>query len=233
MEEQEPLFLALETATEVMSAAVFRGTKLLGVQDYYLPQLHNRLVTECLRQLLLNIDLNIKEVQAVAVSAGPGSYTGLRVGASAAKGICMGLSIPLIAVSTLQGLAFSVNEWALQTDSLIIPMLDARRMEVYTAVYDASGNELVAPHPRILDEEPIQLLAENRTAILVGDGVAKTIPVYASDKNLILMPNVLPSARFFGTLIYQTWLEKRWVNIAEFEPLYLKEVMIRQGKKLL
>lgn len=214
-----------------MSAAIFKGSEPVAVQDVYLPKTHNRLVTAVIHQLLENLEWDMKSVSAVAVSSGPGSYTGLRVGASAAKGICMGLDIPLMVIPSLMGLAQGVVSWAKSLDALIVPMFDARRMEVYCAVYDPEGRELLPPHARILTDKPITDFLAGRKALLIGDGVKKTEPLYQTEKNILMMPEILPSARYLGKLIYDLWLEKRFASVYDFEPLYLKEVMIRTSQK--
>ena len=229
--ENVPIFLAIETATEVMSAAIYQGEELLAVEDVYIPKSHNRLITVILQQLTEHLDIKINKVACVGISSGPGSYTGLRVGASAAKGFCMGLGIPLISIPTLSGLAQSVIHWAKYLNALIVPMIDARRMEVYCGVYDSEGIEIIAPHARVLTEESILDCLQERKAIFIGDGAAKCKNLYDTDEQLIFMPQILPSARFYGKLIYDSWLNKRYASVFDFEPLYLKEVMIRQSIK--
>ena len=218
----QPLILALETSTEVFSAALFRGSALLGIQEYFIPKIHGRVVTAAAQQLLENCDLTPQQLSAVAVAAGPGSYTGLRISTSAAKGLCMALDIPLIAVPTLQALAVLVQADAQQLGARICPLLDARRMEVYYALYDAALTELQPAEAHIITAESFAQSLAQGPVVFIGDGAAKCAPLLASHPNAIFRGNVLCSARGMGALAYQAWQQQQFADVITFEPFYLK-----------
>ena len=230
MEESTTTYLlTLETATEVCSVALYDRETLLGFHEYKGAKMHSRLLVDSIDTLLTKLEIDRKLLSAVAISGGPGSYTGLRVGVSAAKGVCMALDIPLIAISSLQALAAGYQALAQQLNAQIIPMLDARRMEVWTAIYDADLNEVEAPHARILDKNPFKL---SKPTIFIGDGVHKATAILKSEHS-ILLPNRLSSAANFGALAYQKYLEKAFEPLIAYEPFYLKPVQASIAKNKL
>jgi tRNA threonylcarbamoyladenosine biosynthesis protein TsaB len=169
--------------------------------------------------------ISFKDLVAIAVSQGPGSYTGLRIGVSAAKGLCFALGIPLIAVDTLQSLAAQ----ATIENGLIIPMLDARRMEVYSAVF---SNDLESQRnilAEVITEESFQ--EYNETLYFVGDCANKCKEVLIKPNFVFLEGIKYPSANQMSALSYQKYLKEDFVDVAYFEPYYLKDFMITTSKK--
>lgn len=172
-----------------------------------------------IRQLMDDRKLGMNELEAVAVTIGPGSYTGLRVGLSAAKGLCFALNIPLIAINTLEMMAFSIDKT--ENDTLLCPMIDARRMEVFTAVYDNKLKEVMPPCAMILDGTNFDQLLANHKMIFSGNGSMKL-------KQVLSHPNAsfsekVSTAEDMVHLAGQYFLEKRFANLAYTEPLYVKE----------
>jgi tRNA threonylcarbamoyladenosine biosynthesis protein TsaB len=161
----------------------------------------------------------------VAVSDGPGSYTGLRIGGAAAKGLCFALGIPLVAVSTLRALAWQVATYtALPENYLYCPMLDARRMEVYAALYTHDGREVLAPAPLILDAETLAEQLAHRRVLCFGNGAAKFQPLVAENSNAGFLASVQPSAVAVGALGLEAFRRQEFQDVAYYEPFYLKEV---------
>lgn len=163
-------------------------------------------------------------IDAVAVSAGPGSYTGLRIGVSEAKGLCYGLDVPLIALSTLEIMADSVNRYYDFPDEPVwlCPMIDARRMEVYDAVYDRELNRISPVQAEIIDGNSFGKLLEKQKILFFGDGAAKCKEVIASP-NALFIEGVYPLATMMAPLAEAHYLRRQFADTAYFEPFYLKE----------
>jgi tRNA threonylcarbamoyladenosine biosynthesis protein TsaB len=162
--------------------------------------------------------IKLSEIDAIAVSKGPGSYTGLRIGVSAAKGLCFSLDKPLISVSTLESLSHQVK---IDT-GCIVPMLDARRMEIYSAVFDANHHQIREIQAQILDESSFLDYLNKDKVYFIGNGVEKTKTVI-QHKNATFIENKLPSAKEMGTLAFEKYKNNDFENVAYFEPFYLKD----------
>jgi len=169
--------------------------------------------------------ISFKDLVAIAVSQGPGSYTGLRIGVSAAKGLCFALGIPLIAVDTLQSLAAQVTI----ENGLIVPMLDARRMEVYSAVFSSDLESQRNILAEVITEDSFQ--EYNQTLYFVGDCADKCKEVLTKSNFVFLEAIKYPSANQMSVLSYQKYLKEDFVDVAYFEPYYLKDFMITTSKK--
>lgn len=168
------LILALETSTTVCSIALFQDQQLLGASELQIEKSHSSHITVMISQLVENCGATLQELSAVAVSGGPGSYTGLRIGASTAKGLCYSLDIPLLEVSTLYGLAAQVVALTPQPERyLFCPMLDARRMEVYTCLLDSLLQEVSPIEPVVLDENTFGNKLAAQPVIFFGSGAKK------------------------------------------------------------
>ncbi len=171
------------------------------------------------------------ELDAVAVSKGPGSYTGLRIGVSAAKGFCFALEKPLIAVPTLLSMASSqlaINDQRSTINNLLVPMIDARRMEVYCAAYDQELNEIMPVQAKIIDESSFSELASGHSLALFGDGASKCKAVLENKRGFSFIDNVFPSAKDMAGLSEKAFAEKRFEDLAYFEPFYLKDFVGNQ-----
>lgn len=211
--------LHLETSTKNCSTAISRNGELLCLCEEYDENYgHSEKLHQFVSWALEGAEISLNELDAVCVSKGPGSYTGLRIGVSAAKGFCFGLNIPLLSLNSLEILAQSqIN----QNFDLIIPMIDARRMEVYTAVFDTSGKMISEIEAKILDENSFQEFADKKIAF-VGDAVEKS-------KSVLNLPNaefiegVHPSAKDMIALAEGKFMQQEFEDVAYFEPFYLKE----------
>ncbi|MDO4782598.1 MAG: tRNA (adenosine(37)-N6)-threonylcarbamoyltransferase complex dimerization subunit type 1 TsaB [Capnocytophaga felis] len=160
--------------------------------------------------------ISVNELDAIAVSGGPGSYTGLRIGVSTAKGLCFSLNKPLIAISTLQILASQITD-----NKFIIPMLDARRMEVYSAVFDKNFNEIERTEAKILDENSYSEWLSKGNVVFLGDGVDKFSEI-CHHPNAFFVKNACPQAKDMIPHAFEKFKNRNFEDIAYFEPNYLK-----------
>ncbi len=218
--------LHLETSTKNCSVAISRNGKLLCVCEEYDDNYgHSEKLHQFVNWALEGAEISLSELDAVCVSKGPGSYTGLRIGVSAAKGFCFGLNIPLLSLNSLEILAQSQID---QGFDCIIPMIDARRMEVYTAVFDGNGKMISEIEAKILDENSFEELV-NKKIVLIGDGVEKS-------QETLKLPNaefklgIHPSAKKMIHLAEEKFNKKEFEDVAYFEPFYLKEFMAGMKK---
>ncbi len=222
--------LCIETATTNCSVSLGFGEKLLEVKELnsknysHAEQLH-----PFIHSLLSNHGITVKKLSAVAVSEGPGSYTGLRIGVSAAKGIAYAAEIPLIATSTLQSLALQVKPKS--TSDLIVPMLDARRMEVYTQSFASDYKAITSVEAKILDVHSFSTEANKRHIHFIGDGVEKFAEISSLTNNVSFVTQKLPSAREQFQLARQKFLAKNFEDTAYFVPYYLKDFVVGKPKQ--
>lgn len=226
-----PFILAIETATSLGSVALFSGAALLGQIDIRRERSHARLLTPMIKTLLHDLQIKPADLAAIAVAKGPGSYTGLRVGVSTAKGLCMALDKPLLSIGSLEGLAWQVRELATQLDAWICPMIDARRMEIYCEVFDAQLNSQQAVQPLIVDESSFESLLAKRKVIFLGDGAAKCAPVLGHSPNAIFLTEQLSTAASMGTRLFYLYEEQTFEDLVTFEPFYLKDFVATKSKK--
>ena len=189
---------------------------------------HAAWIQPAIHKILREAELRITDVKAIGVSIGPGSYTGLRIGLSTAKGLCYALKIPLITVNTLEILAFSAIEEMkkdeselLTEDLLICPMIDARRMEVFTAVYGSDLREIYKPHPRVLDALAFEELLKRQKMLFLGNGSVKFQQVCQNANALFKKLGLNPFS--LSTLTYKNFIGNNFATLAYAEPLYLKE----------
>lgn len=188
-----------------------------------------------IQELLNEAGLKTNRLDAVAISGGPGSYTGLRIGLSVAKGICYGLSVPLIAIDTLKALAkqFLISSGGnIKGDVYLCPMIDARRMEVYTALFDLNLNFVVPTSALIIDETSFSKTLKNKRIIFFGNGSAKCKQLI-NHENTEYAPDVSVSSRGIALLASEEYDRKNFVDTAYFEPFYLKEFIAGKPKTIL
>jgi tRNA threonylcarbamoyladenosine biosynthesis protein TsaB len=177
-----------------------------------------------IEEIIQEAGIAFQDLSAIAVSQGPGSYTGLRIGVSAAKGLCYALDIPLIAIDTLQTLARQVK----QTDGLIVPMIDARRMEVYSAIFDANYEQKRAIQAEVITENSFANSKE--TLYFIGDSNEKCKTVLTASNFVFLEGIQYPSAKEMSALSFEKYKNSDTVDVAYFEPFYLKDFMITTKK---
>jgi tRNA threonylcarbamoyladenosine biosynthesis protein TsaB len=227
------MILSIETATNVCSVALSQPSGAL-MADITLRQerVHSQLLTVLIEDVFRYVERPMAELTAVAVSAGPGSYTGLRIGASVAKGLCFSLEIPLVAVNTLAIMAGGLaTHHHFTENTLLCPMLDARRMEVYTAVYDPHLEEVQPPTPLVVEDRSFfEPWLEKGRMIFFGDGAAKCRELL-DGKHTLWQKNVFPEARTLGQLAAQRLAAGQVEDLAYFEPFYLKTFRAGLPKK--
>lgn len=220
------IILSIETATTNCSVALSRdGDTFALLEDYDNNYSHAERLHVYIDRILKENKLSTGDLDAVAVSKGPGSYTGLRIGVSAAKGLCFSLDKPLISVSTLEALSRQVKT----EDGFIVPMLDARRMEVYCSVFDSEYNSLKDTEARILDENSFEEYLNQGKVHFIGNGVEKT-KALISHKNAVFHQGKLPSAKEMGSLAYKKLKINNIEDVAYFEPYYLKDFIALKPK---
>jgi tRNA threonylcarbamoyladenosine biosynthesis protein TsaB len=236
-----PYILNIESATDVCSIAISQEDKLISLQES--KGHHAAQMTLMIEQCLKDAQLQIRDLAAVAVSHGPGSYTSLRVGASVAKGICYALDIPMIAVDTLETLALAAFQELKDIDALYCAMIDARRMEVYTAIYDPSifrkfttlqdGFLLEPLKSLVLEEHSFDKYFNNNNKRIVfcGNGASKCVDFIKNDK-AIFFENICSSVNMIPLSI-SYYYKQQFVDTAYYTPLYLKPPNITQAKKIL
>jgi len=222
------LILHIETATPVCSVALGRGGVLLAHKTSSEQNVHSEKLTVFIEEIMQECDFNFNMLDAIAVSEGPGSYTGLRIGASVAKGLCYGLEKPLIAIKTLQSMAYGMSIQYPDENALYCPMLDARRMEVYTALYDFKGFEIERTAAMVINPLSFRNVLLQRKVIFAGDGMAKCKEVMESP-NAIFFDHFYHSSEWMIPLAEAKWKAKQFADTAYFEPFYLKD--FQTGKK--
>ena len=224
--------LSIETSTDVCSVALTSEGQVLDHSENYEGQTHATLLSQYVQQALQYARTREVSIDAIAVSIGPGSYTGLRIGLSEAKGLAFGLNVPLIGVNTLQLLTVSAmfNHFIDEDKLLYVPMIDARRMEVYTAAYTPALEALVEPQAMILDEHSFEsLLDEGYTLVAMGNGSDKAREVLKHD-HMRFIAGIKPVALEMMALAEKAFREQQFIDVAYSTPLYLKEFQATKPK---
>ena len=234
------MILCLETATPSCSVALVHNGEVLACEEDPKGQNHSEKITLFIDSVMKKAGVSYSQLDAVAVSMGPGSYTGLRIGVSTAKGICYAVSKPLIAVETLEAMAYggkvvisterserrpelakaSTDRWK---NLLLIPAIDARRMEVYAAIFDENVNKIKDTEAVIIDENSFADLKKDHHLYLFGDGADKCADLFANDEKITVIKDFYCSAKYMNTIAQQKLNNKDFVDVAYFEPFYLKD----------
>ncbi|HEY8402519.1 MAG TPA: tRNA (adenosine(37)-N6)-threonylcarbamoyltransferase complex dimerization subunit type 1 TsaB [Cytophagaceae bacterium] len=220
------LILSIETSTKAFSVALHEEGKLLADFEMLVEKSHSRVITLAIEQLFVMTNRKMADLKAVAVSKGPGSYTGLRIGVSTAKGLCFALDIPLIAINTLEAMAFEVNRF--NPGYLVCPMIDARRMEVYCTVMDKDSQIIRPTEAVILNEDSFNDLLDTNSIFFCGDGSEKAKTLF-NKPNAFFIDNLYPSAKNIGFLAGDRFRARYFEDVAYFEPFYLKDFISTGG----
>ncbi len=219
------LILNIETSTQVCSVCISKDSNVLAIKESNDQKSHARLLTTFIDQALKESNYTFDDLDAVAVSKGPGSYTGLRIGVSTAKGICYAKDLPLIAINTLESMANGVvseEDFEKDENNILVPMIDARRMEVYSAFFNSKGEFLREVKAEIIDENSYSNILKKQKMIFFGDGSSK-ITETIKHENAIFIENFNPSSRFMASISHQYFKNSKFENVAYFEPFYLKD----------
>lgn len=223
--------LHIESTSTVCSVALSQNEQLLAVEELNDGYSHAENLHVFIQKLLSNNHISSKDLSAISVSRGPGSYTGLRIGFSAAKGLAYALNIPLISIDTLQALSFLATTKE-KHDALYCPMIDARRMEVYCAIYDKELNSVRTAQAIVLNEESIQTFPTEKEIYFFGDGMPKAKELLEILPNAHFINNIIPSAKALINLAFEKYTNKQFADIAYSEPFYLKEFYFTSPKKI-
>lgn len=224
------VLLSLETSTTVCSAALHENGKLLAFSELHIAQSASSKLAIIIDQLFKLCDVKPGQLEGVAVSAGPGSYTGLRIGVATAKGLCYASDIPLLSVNTLELMAYQVA--AIEgSNSLLCPMLDARRMEVYYLLADRDLAILEGTDAKIIDEFSFKSWLDQYVISFFGNGSAKCKAVI-HHSNASYIEDISPSASFLGELAFKKFESKQFEDLFSYEPFYLKDFVVKKPKSV-
>ncbi len=221
------LILNIETSTTNCSVSLSQDEEILVLkEDNNLGYSHAEKLHLFIREVINESGLSKNNLDAIAISKGPGSYTGLRIGVSTAKGLCFSLDKPLISISTLEALAHQVNV----EEGCIVPVLDARRMEVYSAIFNSNYEQLREIKAEILDTASFSSQLEKNHVYFIGNGVEKTKTII-NNRNAVFINNKLPSASTMVSLSNNKYKKSDFEDVAYFEPYYLKDFVAIKSKK--
>jgi tRNA threonylcarbamoyladenosine biosynthesis protein TsaB len=229
-----PLILSIETATDVCSVCVAQGMHVLAFRETTEGRAHASKITVFAEEVMRQAEKKFTDLDAVAVSMGPGSYTGLRIGVSAAKGLCFALDIPLIAIPTLQAMATGMRKMLDDADTeitLLCPAIDARRMEVYSSVFDLSCREIRETRAEIIDGNSFGEYLSESVVVFAGSGSEKIKGLLHHHPHAKFLHSFQPSAINMVTLAENKFGAAAFEDTAYFEPRYLKEFVATPPKK--
>ena len=225
------LILSIDTSTKVCSVALHSDSKLLAISELYTEKSHSGMLTTLCESVVKYAGFSLKSLDAIAVAKGPGSYTGLRIGVSTAKGFCFALDKPLIAVNTLEAMAYQVKGFYDETH-LLCPMIDARRMEVYCQIIDNQMNVISETEAKIINELSFSEILDEKKIVFFGDGATKCRAEISHKNAVFLNTEIHPSAKTVGLLATNSFEKSLFENVVTFEPFYLKDFVGTQPKKV-
>lgn len=223
-----PLILNIETSTTLCSVSLAENGVVIGKKEVNEGYTHAENLHVFIEEVISAAKKTVKDLKAVAVGSGPGSYTGLRIGVSAAKGLAFALKIPLISVNTLQTMSVVAAQES-KADVLFCPMLDARRMEVYTAIFDKEFRTIKETAAKILPDE-ISFFNVGSPICFFGEGMPKCKDLLKEIPGSSFIENIVPSAEGISKLSYQKFINDQFEDVAYFEPFYLKDFLIKEPK---
>lgn len=225
--------LQIETATTVCSVALATDGVVTAFKQVDQRNVHAEVITLYIEELISAASLKYADLDAIAISCGPGSYTGLRIGVSTAKGLSYALDKPLIAVETLEAMASGVissKDFNVDDKVLLCPMIDARRMEVYTALFDSAGNKIKDTAAEIIDEQSFSEYLSNQKILFFGDGAEKCQAILGNNPNAQFLKGFTNSATHLTKKAVEKFTVKDFEDVAYFEPYYLKEFLVTSKK---
>ena len=218
--------LLIDTTSRLCSVSIACNDEVIGVRESDEHLDHAAKLTSYIQEVLKDTSLKIEQLDAIAISAGPGSYTGLRIGVSTAKGLCYALNIPLIAVDTLYSLASQAQQTLdVSPNELLVPIIDSRKEEIYAAIYDSSLKTILEPTPIDLRKNPFQKFLQNHDLFFFGQAINK-VGMYVKAPSIRYSGDISHSSVNLATSAYKSYQIKAFKNLIYFEPLYLKDVYI-------
>jgi tRNA threonylcarbamoyladenosine biosynthesis protein TsaB len=229
------MIICLETSTPVCSVALCDTNGIVALKESSEDKSHASRLTVFIEELLAGVGIRAKDLEAIIVSKGPGSYTGLRIGVSTAKGIAYAASIPLIGIETTISMFHGIDEttrkkYRLENNSLFVPMLDARRMEVYYSILTSDGKTKKEITAEIIDERSFADIPDNIRILIFGDGASKCRQVLKRE-NIVFADEFRISAAYMYKPAFKSLRERKFEDIAYFEPFYLKDFITSRPKK--
>lgn len=227
------LLLNIETSAQVCSVCLSKDGKVIEMRENQDGKSHATSLTPYIEEIFNSCEYTLKDIDAVVISKGPGSYTGLRIGVSTAKGICYALNKPLIAINTLKSVCNGlIQNNDLDKKALFVPLIDARRMEVYSAIFDFDLNEKREIKAEIIDENSFDEFLTDQKVYMFGDGAEKCKNIIHHE-NAEFVDDILPSSAYLIELAELAFKQKDFVDVAYFEPFYLKDFIATIPKKKL
>jgi len=223
-----PKILHIDTATQFCSVTLTDGEQIIALKESSEKNAHSRVITVWIDEVLKQNNISPGAIDAVAVSQGPGSYTGLRIGVSTAKGLCYALNKPLISVGTLQAMAFGMAKNFLEKNPvadqhLFCPMIDARRMEVYAAIFDQHNRQIREIKAEIITETSFEEEFKTSKIVFGGDGADKCKSLLSVNSNAIFLNDFQPSSKYMVKMALKKFVKADFEDVAYFEPFYLKD----------
>ncbi len=219
-----PLILFIETSSTVCSVALAENKKILSVREVNNGYTHSELLHVFCKELMQETGKEFSNLNAIGISTGPGSYTGLRIGMSAAKGFCFALGIPLIGISTLENLTVAaMRKIGNSSINYFIPLIDARRMEVYQGIFDVNLQLQQCPSPLVVTADSVKLFEHYTPAVFFGSGVQKCKPLLSCFENSIFIEDILSSSQNMIEIGFNKFNSCDFLDVAYCEPDYLKE----------
>ena len=224
------MILCIETSTAVCSVALVENGKVIALRESLDGQNHAEKITIFIDEVMKEANVSYRDLDAVATSMGPGSYTGLRIGVSTAKGLCYAMEKPLIAVDTLAAMAYGfkdykttrLQDYKLESTDILCPMIDARRMEVYSAFFNEQLERISETNAIIIEENSFMEMKQNNHLYLFGDGADKLASLFENDENITVVEKFHCSAAYMAELADKAFKNNDFVDTAYFEPFYLK-----------
>ncbi len=226
------LILSLDTSTKACSVALHNKGELVASRNLLEDKSHSVKLMALIDEVMEESGQALEDLSAIAVSKGPGSYTGLRIGVSTAKGLCYALGIPLLSEVSLILMANQVRN-NVTKESLLCPMIDARRMEVYCALYNTGMDVVEEVNAKIIDETSFSMELDKGPVYFFGDGSGKCKEVLGNHSNANFVENIHPSAQWMGESIYKKFVAQEFEDVAYFEPFYLKDFIATTPRKLI
>jgi tRNA threonylcarbamoyladenosine biosynthesis protein TsaB len=221
------IILSIDTSTNISSIAIHDAGRLIASQSIHKNKSHSEYLVPSIKYLFEMGNISFHSIDAVAISKGPGSYTGLRIGTSTAKGLCYGLDTRLIAVNTLEAMCLGIRKY-MDNNYYLCPMLDARRMEVYCLVMLPDRTIQEHTQAKIIDENSFASFLNIHKMVFFGGGASKCKPSLASHPNAIFIDEVHPSAEHIGALAWEKYQNNQFEDLAYFEPFYLKDFIAKK-----
>ena len=221
------LILSIETSTITSSLAIHNDGVLLASQHVHLIKSHSEYLVPTIKHLLEVCGLETSNLDAIAISKGPGSYTGLRIGTATAKGLCYGLEVKLIAINTLEAMSFGISAFYPE-DTLLCPMIDARRMEVYCMIVRKDLSIVQPTKALVIDENSFSDFLSGQKIVFFGNGAGKCQNAMSSQPNAIFLEGIHPNAEHIGALAREQFQKHNFEDVSTFEPFYLKDFIAKK-----